>query len=228
MSNLYIITIGMKQHLLYKAGSSLLNGLISYWSFDSNANDLHGNNDGTINGATNTTGFLSNCYDFDGSNDRIYMSDDDTLDIESEISLSCWIRAKALSYYKVIMAKRNQGSNSINYQFYTYYQDLRFMCTGSEISSGYDLSTNTWYHIVITADAGEDETQFYVNGALKATISITFTLSPNSSILQIGEGYGNAPWDGKIDEVGLWNKVLTEDEISQLYNSGNGLNYSNF
>ena len=103
----------------------------------------------------------------------------------------------------------------------------------------------TWYHIVITYDGsidtnnGLDRVQMYVNasaetetlegnpGNLGNILSGTARLAIGANLSSDGttSGYN---FDGIIDEVGIWSKVLTQIEVTSLYNSGNGLAYSSF
>jgi len=70
--------------------------LISYYSFDTNANDDYGNNDGVVYGATNISDCkLNNCYDFDGINDYINCGNDSTLNLGSDnFSIVSWVKIK--------------------------------------------------------------------------------------------------------------------------------------
>ena len=94
-------------------------------------------------------------------------------------------------------------------------------------SSGLTLNTNTWYHIVFTYDGSNSATgmNFYLNGSLTSkTIfrnqtlgTITYTSDMN---LNIGaRENGVKPWNGDIDEVAIFNKVLSANKIQQIYDA---------
>jgi hypothetical protein len=89
------------------------------------------------------------------------------------------------------------------------------------------LSVNTWHHVVITRKSATG-TKVYVNGTLSN--SNTSTKDPiypqatyQSSIGQ-SPGFGGFV-NGKMDSISIWNKELTQSEITELYNSGNGSQY---
>ncbi|MFW6172935.1 MAG: LamG domain-containing protein, partial [Elusimicrobiota bacterium] len=197
--------------------------LISYWTLDTSGTyDYISENHGTRYGEVtyDVEGKVNDSYEFDGSNDYIEIEDEDSLDMDSEVTISAWVYADTTSGYDVIVSKRNQWEQNTNYQFFTYDGELRFFY-GSGIFSGYTINTGEWYHVVVTVKDSSDETKFYVNGNLESTKSDSVSLDPNNAILQIGEGYGNAPWDGKIDDVRIYNRTLSATEIQNLYNSTN-------
>ncbi len=92
------------------------------------------------------------------------------------------------------------------------------------------FNTSQWYHIVVTRKAST-RTKIYVNGTLNA--SNTSTINPNYATTQyttIGATqYGPSSItyyiNGKIDAVSVWDKELTESEVTDLYNSGAGKQY---
>ena len=89
--------------------------------------------------------------------------------------------------------------------------------------TGSDFDGEGWAHFALTYDASEDELKFYLDGVLKDTHT-TATLGSTSNLLGIGQWSGNNAnvWNGNIDELGIWNKVLDQTTITSLYNSGNG------
>jgi hypothetical protein len=99
------------------------------------------------------------------------------------------------------------------------------------LSPNQTLSNNTWYHIVVTFDPASTGTAtFYVNGVSigsddNASWSGTMNNSAGGFAIGALTGGGSRYMDGRIDEVGVWNRVLTADEVTSLYNSGNGLAY---
>lgn len=93
----------------------------------------------------------------------------------------------------------------------------------SSVISSTALSLNTWYHVAATVTSGE--TKLYVDGSLDTTGSNTLN-SFTYSKTHVGELYysqtnAGRHFAGNIDELALFNSVLTGDEITQLYNLGN-------
>lgn len=163
--------------------------------------------------------------------------------VTTNISMTAWIYPTALPTFGTIIAKRNLTTNATDYAFRTqgnrlgfYYKDGAGNWRPSTISSGpTTLAINTWYHVAVTYDGST--IKFYINGSLDSTISCTWApycgLVPNSAPLGIGGWSGNEFFSGIIDEVGIWNRVLSGgtpgSEISQLasgdiYQSANTLN----
>jgi hypothetical protein len=90
---------------------------------------------------------------------------------------------------------------------------------------------NQWTHIFFEYNVADDISREYHNGVLVSVraISCSYVYSWNTFHNELpdvyfGEGYGGSRyWDGMIDEGAIWNRTLNESEISQIYNSGNGL-----
>ena len=90
------------------------------------------------------------------------------------------------------------------------------------------ISDNTWYHIAITYNQGNnaEECLLYVDGELGASFA-----EPNSDLddsrtspITIGDTkHYTQPFTGLIDEVAVWTRVLTSSQISAIYNSGSGI-----
>jgi len=85
----------------------------------------------------------------------------------------------------------------------------------------FTTATDTWVHVVVTYN-GSYVTMYKDNAFVKAVLksgAIT-----QSARIRIGNREGaNAQWRGRVDEVGVWSRVLSASEISSLYNSGNGI-----
>ena len=76
-----------------------------------------------------------------------------------------------------------------------------------------------WKHYVVTYDKSEEEYKFYVNNSLAHTQS-NHSLTIDATDFVIGSQLGyNESWYGKIDEFGAWNRILTSQEITDLYNN---------
>jgi hypothetical protein len=93
---------------------------------------------------------------------------------------------------------------------------------GASAISNTQLALNTWHHIVMTYDG--TNVKLYVNGSLLGFQSHTSAMNiAGNSGISIGESnQANGYWqhtDGKIDDIGIWNRALTECEIQDLYHS---------
>lgn len=112
---------------------------------------------------------------------------------------------------------------------FAYFNDS---LTAVDSSSTYSI--NNWHHVVLTIDS-ERAGVLYVNGSSAATFSAAYN-SGGLDMFSIamdyddnGEGSAGGPteyFDGKIDEVAVWNDELTSAEVTAIYNSGNMLNVS--
>lgn len=192
------------------------------YSFTGNADDESGNdNDGTADGPTLTTdrsGNEDSAYSFDGLDDKIEAPDDASLDITEQISVAAWVLASSQKTQEIV----RKGSN-VNGETAAPY-GLSLSATGDIIfalrpnldftqvrKAGYPL--DEWFSIVGTYDG--TTMRLYVNGQLENTEAITGTLNENDLPLLIGTRLGLASdtFDGKIDDVRIYSRVLSEEEI---------------
>jgi len=95
---------------------------------------------------------------------------------------------------------------------------------GSSVVSNNTLALNQWHHLVMTYNGSQ--IKLYVNGTLTSTQNYTGSMNiAGNSGISIGESnQANGYWyhtDGKIDNVGIWNRALTDAEIQQLRNYPN-------
>ncbi len=93
--------------------------------------------------------------------------------------------------------------------------------TRNVISTASGVNDNKWHHIVGTSD-GSSYTLYIDNVSIGSNTPGTSTTSAVSSIGSRPNGWGTS---GIIDEVGIWEKELTSTEVSELWNSGDGLAY---
>ena len=211
------------------------NGLVGYWPFNGNANDQSPNgNNGTVNGASLTTdrfGFVNRAYNFNGISDNIKVLDNNTLDLTQTLTLSAWIQPNSSNNEQGIMGK-GKLVNSTGYALLHNVsnpkksgistQNLPNFVSEAFINST-QLNNNTWYQLVGTYNGSE--LKLYINGILVTTTTTSIQLMPNSlTDFFIGcELLNYRFFNGKIDDVGVWNRALTQQEISTMYN---GVNYS--
>ena len=213
---------------------ALGDNLVAYWTFDGNANDSVGSDNGSVTGATNTTGLINNGYSFDGSGDYLYNTSVPEFEMAA-FSLMAWVKpdTSAASCYILNFGK------PINSPYYGWVVSLsasNAISFFSGKSGGYNnitttgvLTDNVWNMVIITFSG--TEARIYINDNAVETTGSLGAISYNSSYRKFNIGriidYTPAPYwmDGMIDEVGIWNRVLTADEVEELYNSGDGLQY---
>lgn len=201
------------------------NGLVAYYPLNGNANDLTSNgNHGTVSGATLTTdrfGRSNSAYYFDGINDDITGSTYNWPLYKSTRTISLWGKIHVLpSANGFLLTYGYGGHNSVNSVYFQYVDGYgkTFVYAGylNDIQVLFNYNLDTWYNIVVTFDG--TVATLYIDGTLIAqeNKSTWNTLSSNFH-------FGNFDnWtsylNGAIDDIRIYNRVLTQDEILLLYN----------
>lgn len=204
--------------------TTLTTNITHYYSYDSGATDAVGGNNGTVSGATNTAAKLSNGYSFNGSSNYINHSTTGIVSTgASAKSIALWIKATNFSGTRRIFttggASSTQGFTIMQYSGTSkiYFTDEGVAYTGTTT-----LSNDTWYHVAVTYDG--TNIRFYLNGSLESTSART--LATTATETNIGRSSGGSEFFlGLIDELGIWDKMLTNAEVLELYNSGTGITY---
>ncbi len=208
------------------------NGLVGWWPFNGNANDESGNgNNGTVNGATLTAdrfGMLNKAYNFDGINDDISVQGLQNINFNSKISISAWINTNQISTSKNVVSKYG-GLDAFSLDIES--TTLKFnVSPGSTnwntcFNNNINLTTTSWHHIVSTYDFANNVFKIYFNGLNVGSINAPFQLGNANNIpVLFGHCYdpnnivSSQRFNGKIDDIGIWNRALTEQEILDLYN----------
>jgi hypothetical protein len=211
-------------------------GLVGYWPFNGNANDISGNaNNGVNNGATLTTDRFGNtncAYIFNGTNSYIEISDNTTLDLTSDFSISSWFNANSFTDpVKMILSKHRNSNNDGGYvcgiwnpnQIVNFQASPLFTTQTYPIGNSGNVLVNNWYNLIITYQKSSGTFKYYLNGLVIDSKILTFNILNTTEELIIGAerlitgtGVGYV-FSGKIDDVGIWAKVLTSNEILSLY-----------
>ncbi len=220
------------------------NGLVGYWPFNGNANDESGNgNNGTVNGATLTAdrfGNSNSAYSFDG-NDWIEVFYNQILNFgTNSFTLSCWSTKQGNNTFQHLITRNyvTQWPNAVgNYALRYENNTVVLFSSGNmdNITNGILVASpqnnlNNWNHFVGVFNAANQTMQIYMNGNIIATGPINPNLQNNDSIGNMYFGVehptavlpsGPQFLTGKLDDIGIWNRALTEQEITNLYNSAN-------
>lgn len=220
--------------------------LKALYSFDEGVgtivNDSSGSkNDGTINGATWTTGKIGGGLSFDGIDDSVSVPRMNY----KEVSISAWFykNANDTTYADAIFGAYKWNLNSQYRQGFDlrFYQGAPDTLTFVLVTKNGDGTTTTriarkdlgnsvgkWYHAVGTYNTMKGEQKLYVNGLLVATQThpVGNTIVPLTSYPDMRVGYSRVNkgyFSGIIDDVRLYNRALSSQEIQNLYNEVQGL-----
>ena len=223
--------------------------LVSWWKFDEGsgtiAYDSAGGNDGTIYGATRTSGQVGGALSFDGSNDYVEVVDpaDESLDFGSgNFTISLRFRTADTNGELVDKSGGNKG-RSIGYSIYIgTYATMNDGEIGWRVADGTsrDLiktdntyNDGSWHHLAaVRTGTGSANLNIYVDGADVSTSSLLDEGAvgiSNSYDLSIGAKYDGGDtnvWEnflnGVINDVRIYERALSVEEIAQLWSEGFG------
>ncbi|MBF0371201.1 MAG: cadherin domain-containing protein [Magnetococcales bacterium] len=204
--------------------------LIAFYPFNGNANDESGNElHGEANGATLTTDRFENtdsAYSFDGEDDYILVEHDDLLNLSGSFSISLWVYRSDESLYANVLTKGRDCLNSYWYrlggeQFSVTHGNS--WCDNEGIST--DLEMDQWVFLTAVVDGVGNTLTLYSNGEVVGNKEISDFETTNSYPLVIGRHFTNSdgsgsyeyPFNGKIDDIRIYGRALSEDEIQELY-----------
>ncbi|MFH2050265.1 MAG: LamG-like jellyroll fold domain-containing protein [bacterium] len=211
------------------ANMGLNQGLVAYYPFNGNANDESGNgHDGAINGAILTTDRNANAnsaFQFDGIDDYIIIDDSPELNITRTLTIIAMVQLNDASQpYARIVSRENAFEGNRQY-------NLTLDQTGELVRSildpvgsinteliGSNINDGNWHQLAITYDSNNSFCLF-VDGVLEKELNATSPLGSQNSNVVIGGFAGNPTelsFSGKIDEVRIYNRVLSASEIQKL------------
>jgi len=203
-------------------------GLIGYWAFDEWEGDIAydsvGANHGTIYGAEWTTGQVGGALLFNGVDSHVLLSAN-ILNAAEPFSAFAWVRLdnKRGTKNQRILQQDWPGGRGLLYRN-TETEKLGAFLGGEKTFSTQAIfqDTGQWYHLGVTHDSGT--VKLYIDGqedannivhAEPCTLGFIIGAPTNPS-----STFGM--WDGVIDEVMLYNRALTSQEVEQLYQAGAG------
>jgi hypothetical protein len=200
------------------------NGLVGWWPFNGNANDESGNgNNGTVNGATLTNDRFGNpnsAYSFDGVDDNIEVISSPILNfgVNPSFTISFWLNKSIISSRGVIC--KGEPGNPFGWNGWNYFDD-DFQTGYPCVNNNFVTAPNIWQFITITVENGTVSS--YVNNQFISQFScvelITNSISTVENMFFGVERGLNQYLFGKLDDIGIWNRVLIQCEIQDLYDS---------
>jgi hypothetical protein len=210
-------------------------GLEAYWPFNGNVLDLSEHHwDAVVQGATPTFdrfGNANRAYHFENQSEPNYISSPFGPGVGDIFTYSAWIKLDSFTT-DVPFISHIMGMDSYGGMAYLRLGDagidnslLQFGIHNTKLVGATHLVTNRWYHVAVTA--GNGSMRIYLDGELDATGPIGSFIE--NSVFVIGNGFlggdGSRGLHGSIDEVKVWNRVISQDEIRIIYHDGDWPNH---
>ena len=219
----------------YSQNSKLTDGLVGLWSFngpdlttttatDGSTNDNHGT---LTNGPTPTIGKIGQALNFDGTDDYVDAGDITALESSgSYFTISTWVKVVSGAVSRIIVAKKDNAS--LGYYFFIsaagklniFFGGGSFQADATSVAS---INDGNWHHVVAVRNA--DTATLYIDGIQDGTNTAGGTIGDLSNTIgfKIGRSDHSAGpyyFPGSIDDVRIYNRVLTAAEVLSLYNQG--------
>ena len=206
-------------------------GLVGYWPLDDarglSAADLSGNNhNGKLNNSPVwTTGKVGAALIFNGLNTAIDINTS-VLNTSNSFSVAAWVQLADLNKWHTAVSQDGNDISGFFLQF-TASSQFAFSLVNSDSTSGtairatskFNPVVNTWYHLVGVYDASAKQSSLYVNGVLQSsqTVPAAWNAGGETVIGRAKWGGNTDFWNGKIDDVRLYNRALSATDVSDLY-----------
>ncbi len=213
------------------AGADIRDGLVSYWPMNEGsgetAGDFFGKNPGRLSeGAGWAEGKIERGVDTNG-NGYIVIEEDGRLRPAKGVSVQIWAKIRQPgSLNGLICNFQDNGSNESGFGMHTTDNGIEWaVSTGRFTMISEACPLNRWVHIVGTFDGVKS--RLYMDGKLAAEKEagglISWKFKPvDMNLGRYHDDNEDFRVNGVLDEAALWNRTLSEDEISRLYNEGRG------
>jgi cysteine-rich repeat protein len=221
---------------------SQMDGLVSYWKAELSAQDYAGSNNGVlVEDVEFTKGILGDAFEFDSNKDWVEITNSESLQVDEDFTIEYWLYPTNVGEARLnpickaywgefcfTIEMENTDKNYLPGRL-SYYHGMKdsegaskYMGWGNSLIENHVLN-NQWQHIVITRDATERKITSYYNGEPSGVANYLDIPEKSPSIsdvpIKIGQGYTGKVYKGKIDEIAIYNKVLSQGEVKQHYDN---------
>jgi photosystem II stability/assembly factor-like uncharacterized protein len=212
---------------------------VAFYPFNGNANDESGNgNNGTVTGATLTSDRFNNpnkAYLFDNpdrsfsysNTNSINCGHGSTLQMGNAMSISLWFNSRAGNVFgSYLLNKATTYEYSIGWDVAGFFAIIGGGSNPNQLAISFNPAANTWNHVAVTWQY-PGEMKLYVNGVLRNSRQTSQGMVPTNEDLTIGFRCPMCPapsiryFDGKIDDIRIYNCSLPDSVIQQLYQEPN-------
>ncbi len=219
--------------------SLLGSDLVGWWNFNegsgTTAGDISGyDNHGNIIGATYVDGVPGTggtALSFNGSSDYVSIPSNTLLknSVKNSFTISAWVNSNATGDQYGIFTISGSYTNGWTVYLrqgpqFSFIGFIDGSSTGTKTTPAGEIKSNEWYNIIYSFDGSR--IRGYVNGELKhnSTLEGEFDINPTNNTLTGRDPSIASPgyWNGLIDDVRIYSRALTAQEIQALYAQTNG------
>ena len=200
--------------------------LVGVWLFDEDqgltAKDASGNgHDGNIKGAKWVEGKIKGALEFDGNGNIVEIPHDNVFDL-TEYTISAWVKTEPTGKWQTVIGKEPVAGNPRNYGIFvagnTNLLGVNYTTAGAwkTAFSKTVAADGKWHHVAATFDG--THLRAYFDGVMEGETKTEIPPDHNTEPVRIGR-WGNPRgdyWSGVLDEVAMFNRALTEDEIQDI------------
>jgi YD repeat-containing protein len=208
-------------------GVDAQSGLVAWWRAQSDAQDSVGTNHGTVtNGATFVTGEVGQCFSFDGVDDRVAIPESAAIDLSrmAAWTIEAWVRPTTFdTQARATIYSEGLFRVSLGLDQYTGKLESRINNESHDfnvLSSNTALLLNTWSHVALSYDG--TSRVLYLNGS-ETGRRMALPINDDSTGAAIGDvphSPNSSRFQGRIDELSIYNRALFPAEVAAIYASG--------
>jgi hypothetical protein len=199
--------------------------LIGWWKMDETSGTVaadssgYGNDGTVVGGAQWVSGYIDGALDFDGDDDYVDCGYDPIFDTANEMTAAAWVTIRSIpTAWACVIAKGEYSwrisNENLDPRF--HFGITIWSASNPSISGPTLVGYDEWHHVAGTYDG--ERINVYLDGSVDATVATTSPIGVNAANVLIGENPEAAGrnWDGMIDDVRLYNRALSQAEISEL------------
>jgi hypothetical protein len=213
-------------------------GLTAFWNLNDTGTNIVsqvGMYNGTATGTTSVNGKLENGRQFNGTNEFVSFGNIMNFEKNSPFSISAWVNQTAGTDGRFILSKQDNYVDGGGYYLSTDNSGNVVFGFGPTQSTMIAIGANQdirggWHHIVVTYDGSGKGAglKLFIDGVVKTSAGwgndlTSSTITNEPFMLGAREGATFALFSGQLDEIGIWNRTITSQEVANLYNEGNGI-----
>jgi Concanavalin A-like lectin/glucanases superfamily/Immunoglobulin domain/Immunoglobulin I-set domain len=211
-------------------------GLVSWWPGEGNANDVIGGNNGmVIGGLSYTNGEVGQAFQLDGTSGYVDVPASGSLNVGTNngFTVEGWINPSDISAQRPVVEWKVDGS--VGAEVHLWISVGGTGCLYANLvdvnNVGHSLATvagviqaGVFQHVAVTYDKVSGVADLYWNGSVVATANVgSFTPKTGNDLLlgcRLNNGGGGVYFAGALDEISLYNRALTSDEVAAIYGAG--------